>query len=172
MKSNLTILIVILSLGLVFSGCEKEGPQGPQGQQGERGNDGNANVISETITVSASQWTLQNNVYFANLFVPSIRHGIINGGGVFVFIESNTEPGIWFNMPYNAFFQGYFSTYNFAFAFENVTVYKIDDDLLAPSAPGLRRFRVLVVANSNLLRDGTTDWTNYKEIAEKFSLED
>lgn len=165
MKTKIYSLTVLTTVFLLLlTSCKKE-VEGPVGPKGPSGIDGNSNVKSYTVNVASSNWTLSGNVYYFDVPVAGITSSIINSGDVRIFMESTASVGVWLNMPWIDYFSSSaFSTYNYNYSLGGVRIFKTDSNLLAPTNPGVRNFKIVVVESSGMITNPDLDWTDYSQI--------
>jgi len=185
-----TLAVLVLTLGLTLTSCEKpekgetgpqgaqgsagvQGPAGPQGSSGPQGTTGNANVNTIIENIASGNWVLSGNTYYVDITVSEINSDIINTGAVSIFMESTTQTGIWLNMPWIEYGSAtYFSTYNYNYGLGGVRIFKSDSDLTAPSNPGVRKFKIVVIASSGIAQNPDVDLKDYNAVKVAFNLKD
>lgn len=93
-KAALAGLVI---MGLTFTACS--GDDGDQGPAGPAGADGNANVISNTFTLTGTDWSAGN----ATISVPALTKEIADNGQVavfFTFDSLSTDTITWNPLPW------------------------------------------------------------------------
>lgn len=98
MKNNILIGLLMLISIVILNGCAKDGATGPAGK------DGNANVKSQTITITESQWNHTGTVgepgdgYEAIQTSSIITSDIVSKGAVMAYLSvDNLE---WGSLPF------------------------------------------------------------------------
>lgn len=140
------------------------GTNGTNGQDGQDGQDGNANVKSQIVSVTSSDWIITSNIAYFDTPVAIITSSIANSGSVQVFMESSTQAGTWLNMPSIQYASGYFSTFNFIYGTGVIRIFKNDSDLSTPINPGNRTFRIVAIASSARAANPNVDWRDYSQV--------
>ncbi len=170
MKTPITLLIMALTM--TIASCTKKGdtgPAGPQGAQGPAGptgatgQPGNANVIgSNTVNLTAANWTASGNAYYCDLNVPAITQDVVDFGLVQVFIYVGTNT--WTPLPYTPGLAGA-PLYEFSFTVGALRlVFGNPDNTVPQYQPGNGSFRVVVITASQKQAHPHTDWNNYNDV--------
>ncbi len=138
------ILLFSFVLTLMMFSCSKDGEVGPQG---EKGIPGNANVKSMNFNLDSTMWSVVGTVHYSDVVVPILTQSIFEKGSINVYMESPTQTGIWYNLPYSILIDSTssnISTFGFSFWQGKVRINKVDSQL--PTKPKqLLKFRVSVV---------------------------
>lgn len=156
--------VILLSIS-----CAKDGEQGPAGPQGPAGANGNANVTSYYVNTTSANWTCSGLCY-TDVNFPQITQSILNSGLVCVFMQSTSSTGVWLNMPWTEFNTGYSSNYNFNYSLGSMRIFKQDSDLVTPSNPGVRTFKVIIIPSSQREANPDVNWNNLAEIEKRFNV--
>lgn len=159
---------LLIASASFFVGCE--GPAGPAGANGVDGADGNANVRSENIVVTVSDWVGDGDGYDATKASTVITQEIADDGAVLCYLKEGNE---YIPMPVTfSAGQGLWVSH-ILFTYEpnliNFTVY--DDDGLTDQ-PGTTTFKVVAIASSQLVNNPDINFENYDEVRQAFNLED
>lgn len=152
------ILLFTFCIGLFYS-CKKEGPPGK---------DGNANVVSSTVTVT--NWVYSAPSYVATISYAAITQEIINSGAVLVYVESGTNS--YTQLPLT-FYQN--SSYSTTLEVENfiggLRIFWTDSDLTQPNTPPSVKFKIVVIASSNLKTlPAEFNLRDYEKVVEYFNI--
>lgn len=167
--------IVLLTATMVLGGCKKEvvegppGPAGPAGTNGTNGKDGNANVVSGTVTVS--NWTYDEPVYYADIHSASITQSVLNTGAVLVYAK--LADNVWTQLPLTVYLSpDYSSTLEVITTLNTVEITWTDSDLSQPGVPPSLDFKIVVIASTGTLLSSHVDVSNYQDVKEALNLKD
>lgn len=173
------LLINTLGLGKLEFAAGPTGPQGAKGdtgntgQQGPIGPQGNANVSDTTINLASGNWFLSGSVYYTDISLPTITSSIVSSGSVEVFMRSTSSTGVWLNMPWiETISASLFSIYNYNYSLGYVRIFKQDSDLTAPSNPGVRTFKIIVIASQQKQANPNVNWKDYSQVKKALNLKD
>lgn len=138
-KINL-MLLTISAIVITLSSCQKEGPEGPQGIPG------NANVKSMNFSLDSNSWQKVGTVHYSDVIVAILTQNVFEKGSINVYMESPTQPGIWYNMPYSILIDSSSTnvlTFGYSFWTGKVRINKIDSQM--PTKPKqVLKFRISV----------------------------
>ncbi|ADQ19177.1 hypothetical protein [Leadbetterella byssophila] len=159
-------------LSVIFVSCKVEGPQGPAGADGK---DGNANVKTQIITVSPSNWQGDGFAWEARKASSIITADIATNGAVLCYLQGN--DGVYTQIPFSytdywvdeggqAFL--YNSHLFFQYGTGMVNFILQDDDAQTPAPQSNMVFKVVAIASSELVAGLNTK--NYMEVAEALNL--
>jgi len=164
---NFTMTSLFISVVFLISSCAKDGETGPAGAPGTNGTNGNANVHTQTFTISS--WTYTAPSYRADIWDTDITQSIADNGFVMVYLSNGS--GGWQALPYSTITSAsFFSTWNFVYYLNGVTLYKTDSDLTQPSNPGTRTYKVVAASEAGRIANPNVDWTNYEQVKKTFNL--
>jgi|GEM_PF-665946 len=166
----------ILTLAIVFglASCKVEGPEGPAGKDGT---DGNANVKTQIITVTPSDWQGDGYLFEAQKQCPIITADIFNSGVVLCYIQD--APGLYIPMPFT--FTNYYYNDNqepvlynshsfFTYSTGVISFIFQDDDAYTPPPTDNVKFKVVAISSSELVAG--LDVKNYNQVAKALHLEE
>lgn len=140
--------IIAVALALSFAGCAKDGATGPQGPAGTPGKDGNANVKSQVIFISGSEWINAAGYSYVTKIVPEITADIVTKGTVDVYAEDN---GKWWSLPLTTTTQnGGVLAYGYAIENGKITLdISVNVNVTLTSADiGNSNFKIVVIAGA------------------------
>jgi hypothetical protein len=161
--------ILILSFSVFFAlACKKE--EGPVGPQGPEGPTGNANVQSQVITVSASQWDDEGTWYSATMPCGLITSEIQNSGAVMAY-QRGLDPSVYTALPVSADFIGDTVTTHVGFehTVNEIFIYIQAEDGDTPT-PGERTYKVVAIESSGLAANPELNLESYEEVKHAFDL--
>jgi len=171
-KGKITILL--LSLMIAISACQKgdtgdTGPAGANGTNGTNGLNGNANVSTVNFTVGPTGWQsngAQTYVY-NNVSVPQITQSLIDSGLIIAYWDRTVDQ---IQLPFvdgnvNKSYYAEISTGHYQFEIDY-----FGQSLGIPSTPYKIKL-VLATAHARMSNPGL-NWSNYKDVKEKFNLKD
>lgn len=155
------LLLLSLFLFMIFSSCTKEGPEGPAGADGQDGQDGNANVWSETVSITSTDWISYNGEYSSEKLLSKLvsPNDLIM---VYVYWEELAGDYYYRALP--------FTTDNGRYWSYSVTEMGWIDFIKSFSSSGTTEYKVVVAENTENMKIDV-DWKNYEEVKEKFNLE-
>jgi hypothetical protein len=173
MKKILSTAFILVSFSLMIIGCT--GPTGPQG---------NANVQSDNITVSNSNWTLTTSSpweYSVTINDPKITQDIVDNGMVLVYISNGS--GGWQLLPTIGYTTGTSGGYIYDLEWKYSPVYSTgavtiwyyivtDPTTWVPNNPGAQTFKIVAVAGLTKASYPNVDWNNYNEVKQALHLQD
>lgn len=161
MKKILSIACVFL---LTLSACKVEGPEGPAGV------DGNANVKTQIITVTPSNWTGNGFALEAKKVCPILTAEIVASGAVLVYMQIGN--GVYVPVPvsntnYWVDTEGNPVLYNshvfYHYGTSAITFYLQDDDAQTEQPTENMVFKVVTIASSEVVAGLNT--ANYSEVS-------
>jgi hypothetical protein len=152
MKQILSIACLFL---LTLSACKVEGPQGPAGADGA---DGNANVKTQIITVTPTNWTGNGFVLEAKKLASVITADIVNSGAVLVYLQTGNGTFIPVPVSNTNYWVGedgnpvlYNSHIFYQYSASNITFYLQDDDAQTEPPSANMVFKVVAIASSEVV---------------------
>lgn len=166
-------MLIVVAL-LVLNSCKVEGPEGKPGKDGA---DGNANVRSQIITVSPSNWDGDEYLYEAKKQCSIITSDIVNSGAVLCYMRDGNNTYI--PLPFT--FTGWYLNEQEAPVFYNSNRFFLytpgvisfllqDDDAMTPAPEEDYVFKVVAIASSELVAGVNT--LDYTAVARALQLED
>lgn len=172
-------ILAICTVTLLLASCAKDGETGPQGPAGQNGADGNANVSSQTIKVSSSDWVLYNNTlggldWVAQKYVPQITSDIISNGMVMVYMRQTYSGGGYYYvaLPFSWVINtNSMRTYGFSISEGTLNIHVEDTDN-SLGGLGTYYFKVVTVDGNRLASNPNVNLSNYKEVKVAFNLSD
>lgn len=152
---------IVIASALMFTSCEKEGPEGPAGPAGK---DGTANIMTDTYTTTNSDWSFdaQYNTYDAVISAPSITQDIAANGTIQMFIE---EQGSYIALPF--IFNN--AQFNYGYEVGEVSILASLADGSVPNNPGGMTFKLVVIPPASLVEG--IDHTNYETLQTVYGVE-
>jgi hypothetical protein len=173
-KNTHFIFACITVIGLTLSSCQKDpGPAGPAGAPGTNGldgKDGNANVKSQNIFITGSEWINDVAYSYVTKQVSEITADIVSKGVVMVYEE--TSSGVWTALPTSvATSLGYVFTYGFQIENGKLKLeITVNDNITLTAADiGNITIRVVVIPASALVKNPNLDLNDIGAV-EKIAL--
>ena len=140
------ILLTALSLGLLFAGCEKEGPIGPAGADGVDGNDGNANVISKTFVVYSSEWDEYQGNGYTNYEVrknfTEVTTEMVENGAIIAYMKNED---FYVALPWTVSINNFSVTYTYGFKTGYVSLAAIYNQEITGGEPTTKEYKVVFI---------------------------
>jgi len=166
--------LLTVAVLFTFSSCKVEGPEGKPGKDGV---DGNANVKTQIITVTPSNWNGDEYLYEAQKQCSIITADIVSSGAVLCYLQE--ENNTYVPLPFT--FTGWYLNqqeepvfYNtnrlFLYSPGVISFLLQDDDAMTPVPEDNYVFKVVTIASSELVAGVNT--LDYKEVARALQLED
>ncbi len=165
---------VTLAVIVGITSCKVEGPEGPAGRDGE---DGNANVKTQIITVTPSNWSGDGYIREAQKQCSIITAGIVESGAVLCYVQQGTNT--YAPVPFS-YTDGYLDENNNVVYYNSHTFYMYspgvisfliqDDDGMTPAPTSNLVFKVVAIASSEVVAGINT--LDYNEVARALQLED
>ena len=171
--------------GLLFiAGCAVQGPAGPAGPQGPPGPQGPAGPAGASarvvnITVAANQWTasgagspgalLQSGWFTAS----NITTEVINSGVVLVFMQMETSPSTWQQLPITFYGSGVFQVFDAQYRATQVQIFINQSSTAAPARPtGSLTYRVVAISGTTtaILKQQNIDISSYAAVKKAFQI--
>lgn len=168
------LLPCIIALILGLASCKVEGPEGKAGKDGI---DGNANVKTQIITVTPSNWQGNGYIYQAQKQSSIITADIVNSGAVLCYMQNGQN--VYTAMPFtytDGYDDGtgniilYDSHAFFEYSPGVITFYLQDNDAMTQAPTGNFVFKVVAIASSEVVAGINT--RNYSEVADALNLKD
>lgn len=163
---------MVLILGM--ASCKVEGPEGKAGKDGV---DGNANVKTQIITVTPSNWQGNGYIYQAQKQCSIITADIAKSGAVLCYMQNGQN--VYTAMPFtftDAYKDGdgnvilYDSHTFFEYGPGVISFYLQDNDSMTQAPTTNFVFKVVAIASSEVVAGINT--RNYREVAEALHLAD
>lgn len=169
MKTLKFFSFVLLTTLFVVS-CSKRGAQGPPGINGQ---DGYVNVVSGTITTA--DWVYYQPSWRLTINYNMITRDVIEYGAVLIYMQDGNAyrqlPLTLLNNVTGTSY--YYSTIIDADTYVGgVDVYWTDSDFEKPENPGLRTFKIVVIAASDYYKNTEIDHSDYNQVKEAYNLAD
>ncbi len=161
-KANkLFTAIAVISLALTTS-CAKKGDTGPAGAQGPAGN---ANVISSTITVNGTNWSLSGSEWDYSYTTSSMTQNNVDKAAVMCYLSVGS--GNWAALPFTV------TDREFAFVY---SLNSISFAVLSASGstgisnPGTLVFKYVIIPPAMIKPN--INLHNYNEVKQAYNLKD
>lgn len=163
-----TLGLFALACGLLFTNCSKDDNTGPAGPAGANGTNGNANVVSSTFT--SSSWLYTAPSWVVSFLYPAITQDIIDKGAVLVYLKVGSAYS---QLPLTIYQVSTFSsTYEVSTVVGGLSIRATDSDLTQPNYPGLKEFKVVVIAASGRAANPSINYNDYNAVKKAFNLQD
>lgn len=166
------LLTMVVIAGLIS--CKVEGPEGPAGRDGA---DGNANVKTQIITVTPSNWSGDGYVYEARKQSSIITADIVTSGAVLCYMQDSNNTYIPLPFTFTNWYLNekeepvfYNSHSLFIYSPGVISFLLQDDDAMTPAPTANVIFKVVTIASSEVVANINT--RNYSEVAKALHLED
>jgi hypothetical protein len=156
-------LILVIAATLSIPSCKKEeGPQGPAGPAG------NANVKSQIITLSSSDWIGGGYGYEAAMPCSIITQDIAEKGAVLCYLRVGDN---YFPIPYSIDYGNWTTHFLFGYNVGNALFMVQDTDGETPN-PGTKEFKVVTIASASMSIPAELDVNDYNAVKEYYQLRD
>lgn len=176
--SSLLLGALMLCASLTMLSCQ--GPAGATGAIGPQGPAGVAGPSAQTttITVAVADWRAVG-VGTAGAYLQSgwktaanITQSIMNSGVVLVYMQMETNPATWQQLPITFYGANVFQVFDSQFRLGQVQVFINQSSTDAPTAPtGAITFRIVAIAGTTTTAlAAQMDITNYQAVKKAFNL--
>lgn len=156
-----------------------QGPVGPQGPAGPAGNSGSsARVVN--ITVQPAQWQVDmSSVGVAGAYLQSgwftasnITQDVMNSGVVLVFMQMNSNPATWQQLPVTYYGSSSFRVIDCQYRLNQVQIFINNSGTAAPGLPtSAFNYRIVAITGTTTaVLKQTVDITNYAAVKAAFHL--
>jgi hypothetical protein len=155
-RSVLSALLILSLVSFGLTSCEKE--EGPQGPPGPAGEDGNANVKTEIVTFSASEWVQDGSFYAVGTSSDLLTQKTVGSGSAHLYLEAGED--LWAALPY----------YGIGFG---VTVNTLTIIAESPFTPNpVMTFKLVVIEGNMNKSSNNVDFNNYNAVKDYYNLDD
>ena len=177
--SMLLLNALIVCAVLTVLSCQ--GPAGATGATGPQGPAGVAGPSAQTvnITVATSEWRAVGagtaGAYLQSGWktAANITQSIMNSGVVLVYMQVETNPATWQQLPITFYYTGYFRVIDTQYRLGQVQIFINQSNTDAPVAPDTFTFRVVAIAGTTVTALATqVDIKSYQAVKETFHLAD
>ena len=172
---------IALCLCAAFVTLSCQGPAGPQGPPGLPGPSGAPGPQAQvaTITVAASEWRSANTgapgeyIQSGWKTAANITQSIINTGVVLVYMQMETNPSTWQQLPITFYGQNVFQVIDAQYRVGQAQIFINQSNATAPPVPqGTLTFRVVAIAGITVAElQKTLNIHSYNEVATAFHLD-
>jgi hypothetical protein len=181
--ASISAVCTLFFVFLVLVGCAVQGPAGPAGPQGPPGPQGpsgpsgaSARVVN--ITVAANQWAtsgvgspgalLQSGWFTA----PNITADVINSGVVLTFMQMETNPSTWQQLPITFYGTNVFQVFDAQYRVNQVQIFINQSSTAAPARPtGSIVYRIVAISGTTTAQlKQTVDISSYAAVKQAFHL--
>jgi hypothetical protein len=181
LHARVPFLGVALCLCAIFFALSCQGPVGPQGPPGLPGPSGapgpQAQVVN--ITVAVGDWRLANTgapgeyIQSGWKTAANITQSIINTGVVLVYMQMESNPSTWQQLPITFYGQNVFQVIDAQYRAGQVQIFINQSNASAPPTPqGTLTFRVVAIAGISVAElQKTVDIQSYQDVAAAFHLD-